>query len=232
MDYMKVFLSHSSKDKPIVRLFAHDLKNAGCIPWLDEVELKIGDSLIKKISDAITDATYVIAFLSEYSVESSWVQHELETAMTESIYENRIIILPVLLPGITYRMIPSYLRKMLYCDLTLPANYDQAIRQLLRRITPENPSINFLKFTASRHSEILDIINQNMELKNWIFQYLTQSSFNNDPTERYWVYVTIGGIRHSESSDYLLLVSQNEKSSFAKKGIVDALEMITKESEL
>ncbi len=40
-----VFLSHSSKDKPVVRELANRLKKDKLRVWFDEWELKPGDSL-------------------------------------------------------------------------------------------------------------------------------------------------------------------------------------------
>jgi hypothetical protein len=44
-----IFLSHNHADKPFVRRLAQDLQAAGARVWLDEAEMLIGDSLIKKI---------------------------------------------------------------------------------------------------------------------------------------------------------------------------------------
>jgi len=49
----RLFLSHSSKDKPFVRLFCEDLEAAGFKVWLDEVQLRIGDSLPLEIAEAV-----------------------------------------------------------------------------------------------------------------------------------------------------------------------------------
>jgi len=44
-----VFLSHNHADKPFVRRLAADLDNQGIPYWLDEAEIKVGESLIEKI---------------------------------------------------------------------------------------------------------------------------------------------------------------------------------------
>ncbi|MCF3322512.1 toll/interleukin-1 receptor domain-containing protein, partial [Escherichia coli] len=41
---ISVFLSHNHNDKPFVRKLARDLENHGVHYWLDEAEMKIGDS--------------------------------------------------------------------------------------------------------------------------------------------------------------------------------------------
>lgn len=46
---ISVFLSHNHNDKPFVRKLARDLENHSVRYWLDEAEMKIGDSLIQKL---------------------------------------------------------------------------------------------------------------------------------------------------------------------------------------
>lgn len=43
---VSIFLSHNTKDKPFVKKLARDLGNHDVRYWLDEAEIKIGDSLI------------------------------------------------------------------------------------------------------------------------------------------------------------------------------------------
>ena len=42
-----IFLSHNSKDKHFVRKLANDLRRQGFYVWVDEAEIKLGDSLIE-----------------------------------------------------------------------------------------------------------------------------------------------------------------------------------------
>ena len=72
-----IFLCHSWNDKFFVRKLAEKLEEAGIKVWIDEAELKVGDSLIHKISEAVVQADYVGVILSHSSVSSIWVQKEL-----------------------------------------------------------------------------------------------------------------------------------------------------------
>ena len=66
-----VFLCHSSKDKAFARKLASMLKANGVDVWIDEAEVRIGDSLIHKIGSAIDETDYVAAILSYNSVTSA-----------------------------------------------------------------------------------------------------------------------------------------------------------------
>ena len=65
-----IFLSHNSKDKPFVRRLADDLRKEGFYVWVDEAEIKLGDSLIEKIREGLDKMEYVGVVLSKNSINS------------------------------------------------------------------------------------------------------------------------------------------------------------------
>ena len=56
-----VFISHSWHDKPLARKIADVLMSFGIGVWIDEAEIKLGDSLIRKIREGIDTVDYVMA---------------------------------------------------------------------------------------------------------------------------------------------------------------------------
>lgn len=128
MSNRRIFLSHSSKDKPFVRRLSTDLRMMGGIStWIDEVEIRVGDSLIEKISEGIESSNFLAIVLSENSVKSRWVTEELNLALTDQIGSGRIKILPL---KIDECEVPAFLRSRLYADFTDPNNYRSSIRGL------------------------------------------------------------------------------------------------------
>ena len=132
-----VFLSHSSKDKFFARKLAETLGNNGVDVWIDEAELRIGDSLIGKISAAIEKADYVAAILSPRSIRSNWVQTELRLAMTQEIEGRRIKVLPILMEPCE---IPAFLQDKIYADFSDPGEYDGPLERLLHALGVERPT--------------------------------------------------------------------------------------------
>jgi hypothetical protein len=55
-----VFLSHSSKDKVVVRAVAERLRADGLRVWFDEWELKPGDILPKKIDEGLENSRVLV----------------------------------------------------------------------------------------------------------------------------------------------------------------------------
>ena len=91
-----IFLSHNSKDKPFVRKLANDLRRQGFYVWVDEAEIKLGDSLIEKIREGLDRVEYVGVVLSQNSINSEWVKKEIDIAMNQEIEGKRIKVLPIM----------------------------------------------------------------------------------------------------------------------------------------
>jgi hypothetical protein len=108
-----IFLSHNSNDKPFVRKLAGRLSDAGVVVWLDEVNLRIGDSLVDKIADAINNVHFVAAVISANSITSPWVRKELSLAMTKEINGDNKVILPIVIDDCE---LPNALKDKLYAD--------------------------------------------------------------------------------------------------------------------
>lgn len=133
-----IFLSHSWKDKFFARKLAEELEEVGIKVWIDEAELKVGDSLIHKISEAIEKTDYIVAILSHSSVSSSWVQKELALAMTKEIAGKKVTVLPILIEKCE---IPDFLKDKVYADFTDPLNFEAPFLRLLRAVGVSKPTV-------------------------------------------------------------------------------------------
>lgn len=74
-----VFLSHSAKDKPVVRELANRLKKDNLRVWLDEWELKPGDSIPAKIEEGLEHSRVLVLCMSANAFGSDWAQLEAGT---------------------------------------------------------------------------------------------------------------------------------------------------------
>jgi hypothetical protein len=126
-----IFLSHSSKDKFFVRELAERLKSYGIRVWLDEAELKIGDSLTQKIAQAIDEMDFVGVILSSNSVNSEWVQRELQVASQKELSKRKVVVLPILLEPVE---IPFFLKDKLYADFSTPEKFEDSFCRLLNAL--------------------------------------------------------------------------------------------------
>ncbi|EUD06977.1 toll/interleukin-1 receptor domain-containing protein [Providencia alcalifaciens] len=116
----QIFISHSSKDKPFARMLCLELENNGHKPWLDELDIHIGESIPEKVSQGLQDADFVIVILSKNSVSSKWVEREWQTKYWSEIEKGKIQVLPVLLEDCN---IPELLKTKKYANFSEDYNY-------------------------------------------------------------------------------------------------------------
>jgi hypothetical protein len=74
-----VFLSHSSKDKEVVRPIAERLKNDGLKVWFDDWSIKVGDNIPHKIEEGLEHSRVLVLCMSANAFGSDWAQMESQT---------------------------------------------------------------------------------------------------------------------------------------------------------
>lgn len=152
-----LFISHNSSDKRFVRKLANDLEKVGIHCWVDEAEIKVGDSLVAKISKGIKGAKFVAAVLSPSSITSNWVKKELEIAINDEIERGTIRILPLLIKDCK---IPTFLQGKLYADFR--SSYNNGLNSLINRLIPKK----FFKSKLSAQKTFLNTQNASVSFKD------------------------------------------------------------------
>ena len=111
----QVFLSHTKADKSFVLRLAGDLEKLGFRIWLNEWELRVGDSLVGSIEKGIDESTWMIVVLSPDAVASRWLLKELRAGLVRETEKGTVFVLPAL-----YRdtNLPAFLRDKFYADFT------------------------------------------------------------------------------------------------------------------
>jgi hypothetical protein len=109
-----IFISYSHADKQLARLLAEALRQRGLRVWIDEGELKVGDSLIERIATAIAEIDFFLALVSESSRTSNWCRKELALAVTGELGREGVRVLPVRVAGAE---MPPALLDVFYLEL-------------------------------------------------------------------------------------------------------------------
>lgn len=122
---MSVFISYSHRDFEIVEKIATYLVSRNIHIWIDKWQLNHGDSLIKKIQEAITESSVLLIMLSKNSIESEWCKKELTAGLLRELEEKRVVTIPVLLDDCS---IPLFLRDKYYVDFR--NDFDQTVKSL------------------------------------------------------------------------------------------------------
>lgn len=153
----KIFLSHTSIDKSFVRKLSADLRRYGHTVWIDEAEINIGDSLIGKIREGLDSVDYVAVVLSKASINSQWVQKEIEIACNREIDEKKIIVLPLLIENVE---LPGFLKGKFFGDFSNSDEYSEKLNLLLRSLGDSKTIIE------EKPAELLELIAKLEEAKS------------------------------------------------------------------
>ena len=128
---LRVFLCHSSNDKPAVRELYQKLRAETWIqPWLDEEELYPGQDWNMEIEKAVEAADAILVCLSKGSItKEGYVQRELRSVLDFADYkpEGTLYIIPVRLEECEP---PRRLRAWQYADY-FEGQRDRAFQRLL-----------------------------------------------------------------------------------------------------
>jgi hypothetical protein len=122
------FISYNHADQPLARAVATGLNAMGYQVWIDEGELRVGDSLVDAISTAIDSVDFLVALVSTDSISSNWCRKELSLAMTGEIAAQGITVLPCRVGNVD---MPPALADKLYLSIN-PEQPDSAVAELHR----------------------------------------------------------------------------------------------------
>jgi uncharacterized protein (TIGR00288 family) len=132
----RIFLCHSSADKPAVRSLYRRLRVDGFAPWLDEEDLLPGQDWEHEISAAVRSSGAVVVCLSCGSVtKEGFVQKEIKYALDVAAEkpEGTIFVIPWRLEEC---VVPARMRQWQWVDGFAEAGYDRLVAALrLRRQT-------------------------------------------------------------------------------------------------
>ena len=88
-----VFISHTSEDKDeVVRPLATALRDAGLKVWYDEFELRIGDSLRRKIDKGLASSRFGVVVLSRDFFGRGWPEYELDGLVTRTVSGEQVLL--------------------------------------------------------------------------------------------------------------------------------------------
>jgi len=125
----RLLISHSSKDKAFANCLYADLVEQGHNPWLDDRDIKPGQSIPKEIQKALKHADYILVLLSPSSIISDWVAAEWEAAYWDEITNQKIKVIPLLIENCD---VPPLLKTKKYIDFR--ENYQHNLDYLLKSL--------------------------------------------------------------------------------------------------
>lgn len=123
----KIFVSYSVADKQFSHQLVADLRTGNLEIWEFSAGIQVGESIPKKISQALQQADHYMIILSPSSMSSSWVDKELDAAIDiETTAGRKGFIIPVLYKPCKRHPLISAKR---YADFS--KDYEVGFRELL-----------------------------------------------------------------------------------------------------
>lgn len=143
------FISYSTKDMEFAQRLNVDLRARGLRVWFAPEELKIGDYFQERIEKSILENDKTMIILSEASLQSSWVEREVNAALEREARENRIVLFPIRIDNQIMQAKQPWAadlrRQRQIGDFTNWKDYDsyqQAFARLMRDLEPAPDDYN------------------------------------------------------------------------------------------
>ena len=168
---LRVFLCHSSQDKPIVRELYQRLNAEGWIdPWLDEEKLLPGQDWDMEIEKAVEAADAVVLCLSNNSVtKEGYVQKEIKVALNFALFkpEGVFFIIPLRLDNC---LVPNSLRSIQYVDYFPEIYKNQAYVLLMKSLKSKRGYSHEVPQGLRSRGSLRKPINMLKKMTAWLFE--------------------------------------------------------------
>jgi hypothetical protein len=134
------FISHSVKDHKFIERFRNELANSGVRTWFAPRDLPFGASTRDVIESQIKSHDRLIVILSKSSLQSQWVQFEVETALELERKKRSEIIIPVCIDDYAFKSRVSWARHLVRTkNIARHQNWERSdssfIKEFVRRIS-------------------------------------------------------------------------------------------------
>jgi hypothetical protein len=130
---MQVFISYAESDEPVAKKVAAGLEKEGLKVWYDRREILPGQNWAESISKALKESRAMVVLLTPAALRSSSVRREIEYALGDQTFKNRLVPVIVGSPGnLPKREIPWILQSETFKTVNLPerGNPDKEIKEI------------------------------------------------------------------------------------------------------
>jgi uncharacterized protein YjbI with pentapeptide repeats len=94
-EYYSCFISYSTKDFPFAEQLHRELRSHNVRCWFAPEDLKIGDRFQEKIEQSIQAHDKLLVVLSKNSINSSWVEREVQAARAKEEESGTTVLFPI-----------------------------------------------------------------------------------------------------------------------------------------
>jgi hypothetical protein len=155
---IRLFLSHASEDKPLIRSLYARLTAVGLEPWLDEIDLVAGQNWKEVITSQIKASEFFLACLTPNSVKTGFLRDEFEYALDNysqqrsgSIFLIPVKLLPCEIPDVYNEIAQMNLRDFHWLEYWVEGGFEK----LLQIIQQQTQFVVFSDWIRSKGYRIL-----------------------------------------------------------------------------
>jgi hypothetical protein len=94
-EFYSCFISYNNRDEDFARRLHADLQSKGVRCWFAPEDMKIGDKIRQRIDETIRLYDKLLLILSQNSINSAWVEKEVETAFEKESCNNHTVLFPI-----------------------------------------------------------------------------------------------------------------------------------------
>lgn len=95
LEFYSCFISYSSKDEDFTKQLHARMEEEKLRTWYAPEDLKIGEEIRPGIDEAIRTHDKLLLILTEQSIESKWVEDEVESAFEKEAKQNKTVLFPI-----------------------------------------------------------------------------------------------------------------------------------------
>ena len=161
----KVFISFSNEDRELAKKITNRLIESNIQVVFDEYELRTGDSLIDQIKDTLTASNYILILISSNSINSKWINEEINSKKIQEFKTRDITTIPILLEDCE---IPSHLNSFSIVDLS--KDFELGLKNLIDRLD-QLPKIDFSLLDFKSFEDLIYNLLKELKFNNIIRDY-------------------------------------------------------------
>ena len=147
IQFYSCFISYSHKDGVFANQLHADLQDKGVPCWIDKEDLRLDTKLRDGIDEAVRRHDKLLLILSENSINSQWVEQEVETALEKEQQQDQLdplILFPIRLDDAAMnskRGWVNFVKRRPMADFTNWENHDAYQKELERLLRSLKPSL-------------------------------------------------------------------------------------------
>lgn len=146
IDFYSCFISYSHEDEEFTKRLHADLQAKGVRCWYAPEDFRIGDKMRPKIDEVIRIHDKLLIVLSENSVKSKWVAHEVNRALDKELKEERTVLFPIRLDDKVFDVKKDWVSQIVdtrligdFREWKEHDKYQKAFKRLLRDLKSKKP---------------------------------------------------------------------------------------------